>query len=420
MKKSIRLFVIVSALTLATGPAWAQTPTAPTAPALDSRWSSWLGCWRLADETVGDPASFADAVAALQRSRANAGSLVCVTPAAGGATMTTLVGDRPVLTETIVADGTRKDVTEADCRGWQRAEWSTLGARVFAHAEISCADQKPRTVSGMAMMIAGPHWIDIQLIESEGRKSLRVRRYQRAADQKRVGGTVPTPREVVAMPLGSKLTIPDVKEANGKVAPEVLQAAIVELESGFDLNGERLIELDEAGVSDSVIDLMVALSFPKRFVVDRAGSGSGGGGWGGGSWGMSGFDMWPLFAQPYLYSSYYSPFGYRNWGAYDSYYFQGPGFIVVDPGPQPVQPSGDGRVVDGHGYTRVRRNDPQPAQRSNTGRDGSNGTSTASSSGASSGSSSSGSSGVSSSGYSGGGGAGGGERTAQPRPPGGR
>ena len=157
------------------------------------------------------------------------------------------------------------------------------------------------------------------------------------------------------MPLGLRLSIADVIEANGKVVPEALQAALVEVKRGFELNGKGLIALDEAGVPDSIVDLMVALSFPKRFVVERNTSGGGGG-----YWGTSGFDsMWPYYADPFFYISYYAPFGYRYWGGYDPYYFQGPGFVIVDPSPSPIQPSGDGRVVDGRGYTRVRRSEPE-------------------------------------------------------------
>ena len=173
------------------------------------------------------------------RSRANAGALVCVTPAAtGGATMTTYINDRAVLTETIVADGSQRAITEPDCRGWQRAEWSALGARVYAAAEITCQAQPARKVSGMGMMIAGPTWIDIQTIESNGGKSLRVRRYHRASDQSRAG--VSPALTAATMPLGGRLSLSDVKEASKKVVPETLQAALVELKSGFDLNGKRL------------------------------------------------------------------------------------------------------------------------------------------------------------------------------------
>jgi hypothetical protein len=323
------------------------------------------------------------------------------------------------LTETIVADGTEKPLSEPECRGWQRAEWSTLGARLFARAEITCTGQTPRKVSELSLMISGPTWIDIQLVETDGRKNLRVRRYRRAADQRHAGSLPPPARGTAAIPLSPRLSIAEVKEAAIKVEPETLQAALVELGRGFDLNGKELIELDKAGVPDSVTDLMVALTFPQRLVIERSTrSGGYSSGWSGG------FDeLWPYFTHPYFYTSYYAPFGYRYWGHYDSYYFGGPGFVTVNPGETTptAQPSGEGRVVDGLGYTRVRRNEPVPSS-SGRARDGSGGSSTASTSGSSgssnSGSSSGGSSGVSSSGYSGGGGDGG--RTAQPRPPGNR
>jgi hypothetical protein len=390
--------------------------TTSTQPDVDARWQPWLGCWQMLDESVIDgSAALAELLGTpAPKSNPAAGALVCVTPAgAAGATFTTLVNDRSVLTETIVADGSEKSLTEPDCRGWQRAEWSKLGARLFARAEITCTGQPPRKVSEMALMIAGPTWIDVQLIDTEGRKNLRVRRYRRAADQ-RHAGTLPVAPRGTAVPLSTRLSTADVKEAVTKVEPETLQAALVELGRGFDLNGKELIELDKAGVPDNVTDLMVALSFPQRFVIERSTRSSGySSGW------SSGFDeMWPYFTHPYFYTSYYAPFGYRYWGHYDSYYFGGPGFVTVEPDrPGTAQPSGDGRVVDGLGYTRVRRNQPAPSSPGRM-RDGGDGTSTASTArggSSSSGSSSGGSSGVSSSGYSGGGG--GGDRTAVSRPP---
>jgi hypothetical protein len=266
------------------------------------------------------------------------------------------------------------------------------------------------------MMMAGPVWLDIQMIESDGTKSVRVRRYQRA-DQKHAG---PAPAlNGTPMPLNVRFSIADVKEASRKVPPEALQAALVELKHGFDLNGKALVDLDKAGIDTSVIDLMVALSFPERFVVDRTATRTGGGG--AGWWSGMGYDdLWPYMAEPYymspVYNVYYAPFGYNYWGYYNPYYYGGAGYVVVDPGGggSTSDRSGTGRVVDGHGYTRIRRSDPDPVvpRTGSSGRDGS----TASTAGQSGSSGSSGNGGVSSSGYSGSGG--GGERTAQPRPPG--
>jgi hypothetical protein len=165
-------------------------------------------------------------------------------------------------------------------------------------------------------------------------------------------------------------------------------------------------------VPDSVIDLMVAMSFPEKFVVEHAVPISGPGVWGGGYGGA--WAMWPYYAHPWYYSSYYSPFGYYNWGYYDPYYYGNPGIIIINPGPGSPEPSGQGRVVDGQGYTRIRPNVPDPPQRTGNGGSGGWGGAAAGSSG-NSGSSSGGS--ASPGGYSGGGG--GGERVAVPRPPGG-
>jgi hypothetical protein len=292
----------------------------------------------------------------------------------------------------------------------------------------------------MTTMVAGPLWVEIQLIESQGKKRVRVRRYRPAPDQTTAKQSVTRERSVV--PLGRKLTLEEITEASAKVPAEVLQAAVIELGTGgYDLKARQLRDLDSAGVPDTVIDLMVAMSFPRKFVVERATSGGGFST----SWMGNELDMWPYMAMwpytgmwPYiddpfyysmysrlyspLYSAYYSPFGYRYWGYWDPryrYYSDFGGLVVIDspgtgtgtPGTPPT--TGDGRVVDGRGYTRIRRADPDPVRING----GDRGWSTAS--GGSSGSSGSGgSSGVSSGGYSSGGSSGGGDRVAVPRPPG--
>ena len=409
-------------LLLAATTAFAQTPV--SGPSERDRWAAWMGCWQIAEESLDDVERLLATQPGQPAPERASGARVCVTPSEdGGATMTTLVNGKSVLTETIVADGKARPLTDPTCRGSQHAEWSQLGPRIYARTEVTCGDQPTRVVSGFSAVVSGPMWLDIQMIESEGRKSMRVRRYRRAADQK--GATTSTAQTLGTMPVGGKLSIAEIKEASVKLAPEALQAVVLELGSGgYDLNAKRLIELDDAGVPDSVIDLMVAMSFPAKFVVERAvptsGPGALGGGspfapwYGGGALGMwGGVDGWSYFAHPMYYSSYYSPFGYYNWGYYDPYYYGNPGVVIVNPGPGGggiPESSGAGRVVDGQGYTRIRPNVPDAPSRAGNGSGW--GTSSA---GSNSGSGSGGS--VSTGGYSGGGG-GGGERVAVPRPPG--
>jgi hypothetical protein len=184
--------------------------------------------------------------------------------------------------------------------------------------------------------------------------------------------------------------------------------------------------LDDAGVPDTVIDLMVAFSFPKKFEVKRSAGGSsswdglgsvggfGGFGWGGA--GVSADQAWPGYYDPYYsYFSYFSPFGYNSWSYWDGYYYGlGTGIIAGGGGGSTTSTEGHGRVVNGRGYTQVtnRGAESEPAGQ----RPRANGDSSVDSGGWSG--FGAGSSGVSSGGYSSGGGGGGGGgsgRTAVPR-----
>ena len=337
-------------------------PTVAQAQQIDSRWTPWLGCWQLLDESVRQPLPFAAAVlgaANARTPRAGDGVRVCVTESreTNGVTLTTTVEGQPALEQTIVADGAARPVSEAECRGTQRAEWSRGGSRLFARADVSCSDSTSRAVSGLAM-ISGGVWTDVQSVEVGGRENIRVRRYRRAASDRAARSIAPR--------LGAAdFTIDDVKEAVTKVSPRAVEAALVEVGATFTLRSRELLDLDKAGVPDSVIDLMVAVSYPNHFNVQRRENPA--------STFATAYDPWSLSALAYLpyfgpgdypygslssyygdYGSYYyAPFGYAYWGSYGGSYY--PGFVTVDPGQQPIAATGAGRAVNGLGYTRITR-----------------------------------------------------------------
>jgi hypothetical protein len=394
----MKALLFAAALMMAAVPAAAQTA--------DSRWEPFLGCWDLTADNVreGSPAAaqLADLPLAT-RSPSDAGPRVCVTRAPeGAARFETTVRGQAAIDQTLVADGTSRPLNDAECRGTQRAEFSNDGLRLFSRAELTCeGDAGPRRVSGISLLAVNGMWLDIQAVEIAGRETVRVRRYYRAE------GQPPIPRATLG---ASNLSLDDVKEASAKTAPRALEAALVETNAGFFLSGKQLVDLDDAGVPDSVTDLIVALSYPERFVVERTARGGGGGG---GTFVDDPFGLgwafgYPAFYDDFYYSpSYYSPFGYSRYG-YRGYNEAFGGGIVISPvNPEP-QPSGNARAVDGQGYTRVRPRETAPAEGSviRTSDSGSTGGSS-SSGGGSSGTASSG--GGSSSGGDGGG------RTAQPR-----
>jgi hypothetical protein len=390
----------IAALMIGVVPVAAQ----PTAPAVDDRWTAWLGCWQQVTDAVrtedeaDDPAP---------RDVPTRGIVVCVTPASNPATVTmnTIVEKQSAFQETIVADGGSHTIDEPGCTGSQRATWSTNGRRLFAHATLTCSDGSKRTIDGLTTIAPGPTWVDVQVVNREGRESVRVRRYRRAPDH--AYANLSAEQLARAASAAARQAVPftmeEVSEATERVSPSTVEAALVETRASFPLNAKRLQELDEAGVPDRVLDLMIALSFPNKFIVERRTPSAQSS-----SFGTSGFDTFGWYDMTYdLFPYHYAPFGYGMWGRSDYYYYGAPIYAVGDVSPPEIQPSGQGRVVDGLGYTRVRQRAPEPTAVANGGGVGGEGVSAG-------GSSSGG--GVSGQGYSGGGGGDSG-RTAVARPP---
>lgn len=397
--------IVTIAVVATTAPAFAQQPAAAST---DARWTAWLGCWQQLEEIVRDKNPLdADPRDAMP----TPGVVVCVTPAEdpAGVRLSTIVEKQAALDETLIADGTNRAIDEPGCKGSQRARWSENGTRLFAHAQLSCTDGTKREISGLTTIAPGPVWLEIQVVNSEGRESIRVRRYRRAPDQAYVGARLSRDQLAAAAAAAARQARPfslqEVMEASAKVTPSTVEAALIETDTQFPLNARRLQELDAAGVSDRVLDLMIALSFPNKFVVERRTSSSlmtTGGGYpiGGYGWFDMGYSLFPY---------HYAPFGYGMWGRYDNYYYGAPVYAVDVVASDEPQSSGRGRVVDGMGYTRVRSRDPQPSNPGGISMgDGSGGSSSSGSSG--------GGGGVSSQGYSGGGGGDSG-RSAVARPP---
>lgn len=370
---------------------------------LDARWAPFAGCWELVD----------------------GGATSCVAPSTAGAvTLTTIVEGKPVLEQTIVADGAAHALAEPGCTGSQRHDWSRDGRKLFGRAELRCAGQPVRTVTGLSLKTGDNSWLDLQAVDIAGNTSLRIRRLRRAS------GDRPGLATSVAPYSAATFTLEDVKEANAKVSPAVLEAALAETGARFALRARDLVALDDAGVPGAVIDLMIAGSYPEKFQVERRaaarvdaypptfGPASLSGYWGLGYpyfYSYPGYDVY--------YGDYYSPYGYGYPGSY--YYYPGPSVLVGGGGETSAAQDGDGRAVNGVGYTRVRTREAATRSESGTSsgessstRGASSGRGTMTSSGATSsgggsessaGGSSAGGGSSTSSGDSGGG------RTAEPR-----
>lgn len=403
----------VSMLALAAPLAAQQSSSSPAAT--DGRWAPFLGCWRAVEDTAGN------------------GTHVCVDPAEGGAVaVTTLAGGQRLSREVRKADGTAYAIDSSGCTGTETARWAPGATRLYRTASVACDNSAARTLKSVSFFAAGPVWIDVETVEFDGTTNVRVSRLvrggtQRALDGEQLGaGPATAPSAIATAPF----TVADVIDLSKALPADGVQAALAEAPTTYRLNAPALIAMSEAGVGDLVIDLMVGLTYPAKFVVKRsepaAWSGGGPGfsalgdpffspivgpaalncyasyGWASSSyWGnCTGMNQaaFALMGSPF-WGGYWGPFGPNQWVT-----TQGPSVATN----QQPERSGGGRLVNGRGYTQV-----SPVDTTFTAAGGMGNGTMADGSG-SNGSSSG--SGVSSGGYSGGGGDGG--RMAVPRGPG--
>ena len=234
---------------------------APMAAAqeMDSRWVPWRGCWRAVDETDTAP-------------------VLCVVPLAGEAAieMLTILDGQVVSRESIFADGQEHAVSRDECEGWERAEFSDDSRRIYIGSELTCGASAHRSSTGVISMVSPYEWLDVRTIDVDGQSVPWALRYRLASPaEHRAAGQGDL---VSAQGLGARMArtaaslpiaIDDVIEATGKVSAETLQLWVVERGEPFALDASRLIEMADAGVPPSVIDVVVAVSYPEKFVLNE-------------------------------------------------------------------------------------------------------------------------------------------------------
>ena len=233
----------------------------------DSRWLPWLGCW----VPVAEPGAGRDG------SAGKPVFLVCVTPFEDGAgvVVATVHEGQEVSRRVLNADGVQREVEVEGCAGWERARWSADGGRVFYRSLLTCEGAVQRESSGATMMLASGDWLDAEVVRAGEARTLEVRRYRFATDDEhRAHGREAPAGNALALETARKaaaatLSINDVIEAASEVDEQVVQALLVDYGGRFPLDAKALVRLADAGVSSETIDLMIALSFPHRFAVNR-------------------------------------------------------------------------------------------------------------------------------------------------------
>lgn len=379
--------------------------------AQDVRGVPWVGCWNAADGLAAQ-------------------SRVCVIPAGErDLRIVSIEADGKATESTLHLNGERTKVDAGECTGWEQARLTKDGDRILIDAQLKCGDSPPQRRSSAFVITPAGYWLQVNGAGIAMIASAQVRVYS---------------------PAESYAEFP--VEFRAAVAPHVAEAEHARLTMlDRPVSAKDLVELESLGVATPVIDLVVAASYPKTFVIDAQGATANAqlaagevdvNAFRNPFYMSNGFPMLSFYDLAMLencmrFGMYscrlngrqfgYSMFGYQGFGyngmyGYNGYngfggYWPGTGLPVVvrpvntAPSDRPGN-AGGGRAVRGQGYTAgtsstsgTRSASPRSGNSATTQSSGSSGSS-------SSGSSSSGSSGStgSSSGSSG-------TRTAQPRSP---
>ncbi len=391
--------------------------TAPQPSNADPRWRAWLGCW--------SPLS-GDGVVA------SGSPVTCVVPAAGavGVERLTITDGRVASRAGISATGERQLRSADGCDGWEQAQWSADGRRLHLRSSATCASGVSRSSTGILAFAPDGDWLEVRSASVGTGAGVRVTRYRQVAPSASIPAEVTTALgsargdEEVRLALGAPVSTDDVADAVRLSDAAVVEAWLAARGQGFPLDARRLKGLADRGVPPRVIDVMVALSYPKVFALNpatgdqerRALAAAQNGrqvaqGNGPVAWLYNNpFGYGALGWNPYRYGAY----GYNNGlygnGVYGNGFYGGGFFpgsapvVIVVRQPESAIDQNQTRAVRGRGYTSAGSSSgsgsPGATPRASTRSD-------VSGSGGSSGSSSSGSS-------SSGGGASG--RTAKPRP----
>jgi len=314
----------------------------------DARWIAFIGCWEPVNGGVED-------------------GLLCFSPSDGGLEMLNIVEGEVLATEQLIADGQRRSVLADGCEAWESVEFSADGRRVFTRSDFECGTDVARKGTGVMAFVAPNRWIDVRALDVDGEVVAWVQEYLLVGPERLAQEGVSDPAQGFTgvrvgrmVAASTAIGLDDVEEAVDHMDAKAVETWVAAQQDPFDLRAEDLVRLSDRGVPDGVIDVVVAVSYPDKFVVDPSApiqAAEGDRRMGDAAYrGYSGYS--PYYGgvgySRYGYSSFgYSPFGFSSVGYY------GGGYVGGYPGYRPTtviigrrESDGGGRVQNGRGYTR--------------------------------------------------------------------
>lgn len=318
-------------------------------------WQPYLGCW-------AQPAHLVD----IDRPEGEATEegVLCFVASGSDVEMITILDGAITHREPFPADGQPRTVEQDGCLGTETARFSDDRRRIYTTSEVTCEDGVPRRSTGIISMPGLSEWLDVRAMEVDGRATAWSQWYQRTGtdaleDLGIESGQFETPLAVrgASMYAAARIMIDDVIDASRNAHPKAVEAWLAEVGQPFaGLDADQLVRLADAGVPGEVIDVVVAVSFPERFALNRQDAYAERGDaiyprtvWLQRDYGPFGYGHFNRYGYNSPYGYYGSRYGYGSyWGGY---YGWGGGYytpVVVDV--TRTERRQGGKVVAGRGY----------------------------------------------------------------------
>ena len=243
---------------LAVPAAQAQRDTTVQQP--DARWRAFFGCWRT--------------VSGIQR-----GPTVCIVPTSDSTTVMQLAirGDSIDATPLVSSPDVRVQLMRDDCRGWASGRWSADDRRLFTVAEFSCGGRSvQRTHGTLSMMQVNA----FGYVAGGDNQPTQVVQFIEELDTSRIPAAIMAmlPRMETRVTEAARLTASadvspaDVVEASRELAPEIVAAWLADRGQAITRDKAQLQAMRESGVARHVLDVIKALSEPRKYAVSDNGA----------------------------------------------------------------------------------------------------------------------------------------------------
>ena len=222
---------------------------------LDDGWMAFLGCW----EPTSDKTDT---------------GLLCVRPLEGGVELFTVVDGAVTTSDIMVANGERRTRSMEGCRGSETSEFSADGRRVFTRSEFVCGEGLPRSSTGIMSLTAPTQWLDVRSMDVDGEQVAWVQEYQLVGPEHMAEAGVEDATEGLSlavraarMSAARRITLTEVREAAQRIESKAVEAWVASRGDRFQVDADALIQLADDGVAESIIDVVVAVSYPETFSI---------------------------------------------------------------------------------------------------------------------------------------------------------